>query len=53
LRGKGLPGDPPGDLYLVLDIVWPLAENEQTRAAYEQLAKAAAFNPRAHLGVSA
>ena len=53
LRGKGLPGDPPGDLYLVLDIVWPSAENEQTRAAYEQLAKVAAFNPRAHLGVSA
>ena len=53
LRGKGLPGDPPGDLYLVLDIVWPPATSEATRAAYEQLAKAAAFNPRAHLGVSA
>jgi curved DNA-binding protein len=53
LRGNGLPGDPPGDLYLVLDIVWPPASSEAARAAYEQLAKAAAFNPRAHLGVSA
>ena len=53
LRGKGLPGDPPGDLYLVLDIVWPPADSEATRAAYEQLAKVAAFNPRRHLGVSA
>ena len=53
LRGKGLPGEPAGDLYLVLDIVWPTAANEATRIAYEQLAKAAAFNPRLHLGVSA
>ncbi len=51
LRGKGLPGDPAGDLYLSLEIVWPPADNEATRAAYQQLASAAAFNPRRHLGV--
>jgi curved DNA-binding protein len=51
LRGKGLPGDPAGDLYLILDIAWPPADNEATRAAYQQLASAAAFNPRRHLGV--
>ena len=51
LRGKGLPGDPAGDLYLILDITWPPADNEATRAAYQQLASAAAFNPRRHLGV--
>jgi curved DNA-binding protein len=51
LRGKGLPGDPAGDLYLTLDIVWPPADNDAARAAYRQLAEAAAFNPRRHLGV--
>lgn len=51
LRGKGLPGDPAGDLYLILDIVWPPADNDATRAAYQQLASAAPFNPRRHLGV--
>jgi curved DNA-binding protein len=51
LRGKGLPGDPAGDLYLVLDVVWPPANNEATTAAYQALAKAAPFNPRRHLGV--
>lgn len=51
LRGKGLPGDPPGDLYLTLDVVWPPATSDAARAAYQQLAAAAPFNPRSHLGV--
>lgn len=50
LRGKGLPGEPAGDLYLTLEVVWPPADTEATRAAYRQLASAAAFNPRRHLG---
>jgi curved DNA-binding protein len=53
LRGKGLPGDPAGDLYLVLEVVWPPAESEAAKRAYQQLAEAAAFNPRLHLGVQA
>lgn len=53
LRGKGLPGDPAGDLYLVLEVVWPPAESEAAKRAYQQLAQAAAFNPRLHLGVQA
>lgn len=51
LRGKGLPGDPPGDLYLVLEVAWPQADSDAARAAYRQLAEAAPFNPRRHLGV--
>jgi len=51
LRGKGLPGDPAGDLYLVLDVAWPPADTDAARAAYRQLAEAAPFNPRRHLGV--
>jgi len=51
LRGKGLPGDPAGDLYLVLDVVWPPATTDAAKEAYQALAKAAPFNPRSHLGV--
>ena len=53
LRGKGVPGDPAGDLYLVLEVVWRPAESEAAKRAYQQLAEAAAFNPRLHLGVQA
>jgi curved DNA-binding protein len=50
LKGKGLPGDPPGDLYAVLSIVLPAADSDETRAAYEKLAALNPdFNPRAAL----
>jgi len=52
LKGRGLGGKQPGDLYLLLDIALPPADNEAARKAYEQLAQASAsFNPRQHLGV--
>jgi curved DNA-binding protein len=51
LKGRGLPGSPPGDQYAVIQIHAPKAENEAQRRLYEQLAKAAAFNPRAAMGV--
>lgn len=51
LKGRGLGGNPPGDLYLLLEIVLPPADSEAARQAYEQLAAAStAFNPRLHLG---
>ena len=51
LRGRGLPGKTPGNLYLLVDIVLPPADTEAARAAYEQLAKALPLNPRRHFGV--
>jgi curved DNA-binding protein len=51
LKERGLPGKPPGHLYLLLDIALPPADTEAARKAYEQLAQAAPFNPRRHLGV--
>jgi curved DNA-binding protein len=52
LKGRGLGGKQPGDLYLLLEIALPPATAEATRKAYEQLAQASAsFNPRQHLGV--
>ena len=51
IKGRGFPGNPPGDLYLLLEIALPPADTAAARQAYEQLAKAAPFNPRRHLGV--
>ena len=50
LKGRGLPGRTPGHLYLLLEIALPPADSAAARAAYEQLAKAAPFDPRQHLG---
>ncbi len=48
LRGKGLPGTAPGDLYATLSIALPPADNDAARAAFSALASAFGdFNPRA------
>jgi len=50
LKGRGLPGKNPGDLYAVLQVVLPKADSDATRAAYENQARAfPGFDPRAHL----
>ena len=49
LKGRGIPGSPPGDLYVVLKIALPPADSESAREAYRTLAKAFDFNPRTHL----
>lgn len=52
LKGRGLAGKTPGDLYLLIDIVLPPADSDAARKAYEDLARAStAFAPRSHLGV--
>ena len=50
LKGRGIPGTEPGDLYLVLDIVLPPADTEAARQFYERMARELAFNPRQGLG---
>ena len=50
LKGKGLPGKLPGDLYAVLTIALPPIASEPEREAYSVFARAfAAYNPRAAL----
>lgn len=49
LKGKGIPGTPPGDLYAVLAIVLPPADSDAAKEAYAALAKAFDFNPRAYM----
>ena len=52
LRGRGIPGSTPGDLYVVLQIVLPPANDEATKAFYRDMAgKFGSFDPRAKLGV--
>jgi len=40
LRGRGLPGDPAGDQIVEIEIVAPVATNDDQRKAYRTLAKA-------------
>lgn len=51
LKGRGIPGEPPGDLYGVLKITLPPAKSEQAKQAYQKMAQDMAFNPRAAMGV--
>ncbi|HUF22335.1 MAG TPA: DnaJ C-terminal domain-containing protein [Burkholderiales bacterium] len=50
LAGRGIPGNPPGDLYLVLQVVLPPADTEQAKTLYRNMARDLAFNPRSAIG---
>lgn len=47
LRGRGLPGDPPGNQYVTLRIVNPPVETPAAREIYERMARELPFDPRA------
>lgn len=47
LKGRGIPGATPGDLYVVLEVVLPPATSDAAKALYEQMARDLAFDPRA------
>jgi len=47
LRGRGLPGQPPGDEYVQLKVVLPRADSPQARALYEEMRAKLNFDPRA------
>ncbi len=51
LKGRGLPGDPPGDQYAVVSLVTPPAQTETAREQYREMARTMAYNPREKLGV--
>jgi curved DNA-binding protein len=46
LRGRGLPGDPPGDQLVVLKVMPPVPSTPADEALYRQLAAAFPMNPR-------
>lgn len=43
LKGRGIPGRPPGDLYLVMEVALPPASNPKARALYEAMARDLSF----------
>ena len=47
LRGKGIPGEPPGDALLDLRVVLPPADSPRARQLYESMARELGFDPRA------
>jgi curved DNA-binding protein len=46
LKGRGLPGNPPGDQFVVLKIMTPPPGTAADEALYRELAKALPMNPR-------
>ena len=50
LKGRGLPGNPPGDLYVVLQIALPPASTDAAKDAYRKMAEALPFDARAGMG---
>ncbi|WP_133128368.1 DnaJ C-terminal domain-containing protein [Legionella nagasakiensis] len=46
LKKRGLPGDKPGDQYVILKIIIPQPENDRARELYKKMAEEMPFNPR-------
>jgi len=51
LRGRGLPGQTPGDQYIQLKVVVPPADTPEAKAVFEEMKEKLDFNPRTDLGV--
>jgi len=47
VRGKGIPGNPPGDVILDIQVVLPPADTAKAREFYQTMARELAFDPRA------
>ncbi|HLZ97781.1 MAG TPA: DnaJ C-terminal domain-containing protein [Steroidobacteraceae bacterium] len=47
LRGRGFPGTPAGDQFVLVKLVTPAAETAKAREAYERMRREFNFNPRA------
>lgn len=46
LKDRGIPGNVPGDLYVVLKVELPPADSDEARKLYETMARELAFDPR-------
>jgi curved DNA-binding protein len=52
LKARGIPGNPPGDLYVVLEVVLPPAQSDRAKALYRQMEADLAFDPRQDMEVA-
>ena len=48
LRGRGLPGNPAGDQFVLLKVVLPPADTPKARELYEQMKREIPFDARAN-----
>jgi curved DNA-binding protein len=46
LKGRGLPGNPPGDQYVELRMVTPPARDAESRELYQRMSRTFDFDPR-------
>jgi len=51
LKGRGIPGNPPGDFYVIPQITVPPADTEAAKELYRKMEQTLAYNPRSKLGV--
>lgn len=51
LQKRGIPGEPPGDLYVDLMITLPVADSDKARQLYRKMQQELAYNPRSKMGV--
>ena len=51
LKNRGIPGEPPGALYVVLTITIPPADSDVARQLYREMVQELGYNPRSKLGV--
>ena len=49
LKGKGLPGKAPGDMYVLIDVQLPPADSEVAKDLYKKMSEELPFAPRADL----
>jgi len=51
LKGRGIPGTPPGNLFVTTHITVPPADSDAARALYKEMEQVMAYNPRSSIGV--
>lgn len=51
LKARGIPAKSPGDLYVVIQITVPPADNDAAKEIYQKMEQELAYNPRSKLGV--
>jgi curved DNA-binding protein len=51
LKARGIPGKPPGDLYVVVQLTLPPADTDAARDLYRSMEQELAYNPRSKMGV--
>jgi curved DNA-binding protein len=51
LQKRGIPGKPPGDLYVSVTISLPPADSDSAKQLYRKMEQELAYNPRSRMGV--